>query len=454
MSPDTQNDVSATPASHRDLKAGDHFERYIIEGRIGAGGQAVVYKATHRLGKRVAAIKILLASHTDSHDLRERMTQEGEALARIEHENIVRFYDGDILPDGSVWLAMEYVDGPPLSQVISRGPLPIGLALELAAQVADGMQAAHEMGVVHRDLKPANIIICGARAKVVDLGAAKMLVGDAKITQPGRAFFTPSHVSPEQAMGHVVTHRADIYSLGIVLYEMLTGKNPFLPRVAHLPPEERIHALLRLQLEQVPQAPSTMPPDVWAVVKQAIAKSPLDRFDSMLTFGRELRALSREYESDREAITSQILILSESKVPTRTSFARASDTPTRTRGARPHASKKPWFIGIGIGVGLAVGLLAAAALLPGKHSADATHMQANVSQSAPVVATPLSVNAAASPHAAKAPGPELAPASEAPSAEPAPSQPGADAGTQPPISIKRKVASPKPTAPTKPSRFY
>ena len=223
------------------LKAGQHLGSYEVVGALGAGGMGEVYRARDTKLDRDVAIKILPESFAVDADRVARFTREAKTLASLNHPNIAAIY-GIEEQDGVRALVMELVDGEDLSQVISRGPLPLADALPVAKQIAEALEAAHEQGVVHRDLKPANVKVRpDGTVKVLDFGLAKATGADgssaadaaqsptltARATQMGMIIGTAAYMAPEQAKGRSVDKRADIWAFGAVLYEMLTGLRAF-----------------------------------------------------------------------------------------------------------------------------------------------------------------------------------------------------------------------------------
>lgn len=201
-----------------------HYE--IVE-EIGGGGMGVVYKARDTRLDRLVALKFLPGEWSRDSVARERFAQEARAASAIEHPNICTVYDVGESDEGRMFIAMAYCPGQSLKQRISNGPLPVDQALHLACQAAEALVAAHEAGIVHRDIKPANILLDGRnQVKLVDFGLAKLAGGDG-VTRAGTVVGTPAYMSPEQAEGRKVDHRTDIWSLGAVLYEMLSGLRPF-----------------------------------------------------------------------------------------------------------------------------------------------------------------------------------------------------------------------------------
>jgi TolB-like protein len=290
----------------------DTLGQYKILDRIGAGGMGEVYRARDtRLGRTVA-IKVLPADVADVPERRERFVREARATAALSHPNIAALYEiGE--EQGHIFLVFEFVPGETLKTVISGRPLNCRRAIDLATQIADALAEAHTEGIVHRDIKPANIMVTpkGA-AKILDFGLATWTGGGVEreaaatmlATSAGTTLGTVAYMSPEQALGETVDHRTDIFSLGIVLFEMLTGRLPFTGATP---------TALALQIVQAPApAPSavnrSVPPEIDAVVAKALAKSLDGRYESAATFAAELRAISAilDVRSDASEPTARV----------------------------------------------------------------------------------------------------------------------------------------------------
>src|SRR6266852_7300994 len=203
-------------------------ERYALEELVGSGGMSHVYKAHDRLLERNVALKVLHPHFGDDEEYVERFRREARAAARRSHPNIVTVIDrGDA--DGNQFIVFEFIDGENLKELVQRtGALPVRRAIELGAAVADALAFAHESGLVHRDVKPQNVLLNGdGEAKVTDFGIARALEVEHGMTQTGTVMGTSNYLSPEQAQGQRVDEHTDVYSLGVVLYEMLTNEVPF-----------------------------------------------------------------------------------------------------------------------------------------------------------------------------------------------------------------------------------
>jgi serine/threonine-protein kinase len=271
--------------------------KYQIIQKIGSGGMGAVYKATQPNIGRMVAIKILHPKLVNRKDLVSRFSREAKALGHLSHPNTVKVIDDGELEDGSLYIVMEYLEGRNLNQVVRNGgPMAYERALPVLIQVCGALEEAHQRGIVHRDLKPENIFLCNMTGmkdfpKVLDFGLAKvtdqeMRPGSIVLTQEGMVFGTPEFMSPEQAQGKVLDARSDVYSLAVILYEVLTGKLPFDAKT----PMEFIqqHVMTRpIPLdERVPQL--RFPPGLGDVLSHALAKDPADRFPSAAAFGQAL----------------------------------------------------------------------------------------------------------------------------------------------------------------------
>ncbi len=264
----------AAPDQSLALEPGSAVGEYQIAQVIGQGGMATVFAAVHPvIGKR-AAIKVL--SDADPAAC-ARFVQEARAVNEIGHPNIVDIFSMGTLPDGRSYLVMEWLKGRDLAQELTRGPLSIPTAVDMLDQIADALQAAHEHDIAHRDLKPDNVFITDSHGrrdvKLLDFGIAKLIgkrAGGQAHTQAGLMVGTPGYMSPEQARGLEVDHRTDIYSLGMVAFEMVCGRAPF--------QAETDMDLILCQLREEPPAPSTLRPDLPtsldSLIRRMIEKNP------------------------------------------------------------------------------------------------------------------------------------------------------------------------------------
>jgi len=262
--------------------------RYRIERKLGAGGMADVYLAEDQeLGRRVA-IKILNGRHANDDQFIERFRREAKNAAALNHPNIVSIYDRGEAED-TYYIAMEYLDGRTLKElIVSRGAAPVNVAIEYARQILSALRFAHRHGIVHRDIKPHNVLVDSeGRVKVTDFGIAR--AGTSQMTETGSIVGTAQYLSPEQARGGEVDPRSDLYSLGVVLYELLTGKTPF-------DGETPVEIAMK-HLSTTPKPPSKLrpdvPPELDMVVLRALAKNPEDRYQSADEMEADLERVAR-----------------------------------------------------------------------------------------------------------------------------------------------------------------
>lgn len=205
--------------------------RYRVNSRVAKGGMGSVYLARDMEGGGNYAVKILRDDLVLDPGVRQRFFNEATAAKRIDHPAVAATFDVGLMATGAVFIVMEFVNGPPLRKMIRRGPAPPDRVMLIGAAIAEGLRAAHEKGVIHRDLKPENVLLprgsdLASVAKIVDFGIAR-IIDAPRITTTRHVMGTPQYISPEQAMGGPVDDRADVYSLGVVMYEMLCGSLPF-----------------------------------------------------------------------------------------------------------------------------------------------------------------------------------------------------------------------------------
>jgi serine/threonine protein kinase len=261
-------------------------ERYRILSKLGEGGMGVVYLAEHVVIEKKVALKVLFPDLTRRADLVQRFIQEAKSASRIGHENVIDITDFGQSPEGYVFIAMEYLSGHDLGEVLkASGPMPWSRAQPLVLQMVKALRAAHERGIVHRDMKPENIFITPRDdgrefVKVLDFGIAKVMGLDEdapRLTRTGMIFGTPEYMSPEQAQGQQVDHRVDIYAVGCIMYQILTGKVPF--------EAETFMGILSKHMMEAPVPPralnATIDPGVEAIILKAMEKDPAKRFQSM-----------------------------------------------------------------------------------------------------------------------------------------------------------------------------
>jgi eukaryotic-like serine/threonine-protein kinase len=271
-------------------------ERYHVIKRLGEGGMGQVYLAEHvKMGRR-SAIKVMSPAMVYDPDAIARFNREAANASRITHPNVCAIYDFGETPDGLIYLAMEFIDGEPLTALLERETaLPVERASRIFLQTADALQAAHDLGIVHRDLKPDNVMIARGRGsgvgdvvKVVDFGIAKAVGGDEsqKVTKTGLVIGTPEFMSPEQLAGDKVDGRSDLYSLALVFFRMLTGKLPFAADTAQ---DLMIKRLTEEPLTLAQAGPNLrFPPGLQTCLDSAFARTPVERYQSVAKFAADV----------------------------------------------------------------------------------------------------------------------------------------------------------------------
>jgi serine/threonine protein kinase len=273
--------------------------KYRIESFISAGSMGSVYRAVHVMLDKVVAVKVIKSELVTSDELVARFQREARAASNLHHPNIVSVYDLGHMPDGTLYIAMEYIDGPSVKQFIRQnGPLTPLESIDLVRQVASALAAAHRKQIVHRDLKSDNLMLASVEGrrivKLVDFGIAKTFDESTDLTVAGYLLGTAHYMSPEQAAGKAVDHRADLYSLGVILYETITGSVPF--------DDASLGSVLVRLATEVPAAPSTrrfdvqVPPALDAVALRCLEKDPERRFQSANELAHALAQTALELE--------------------------------------------------------------------------------------------------------------------------------------------------------------
>lgn len=314
-------------------------ERYRIVRKIGEGGMGTVYEAHHEAIEKRIALKVLHEQYSSSPEVLERFKQEAVSASRIKHQNVIDVFDFGQLPSGACFIAMEYLDGMDLGDALQkRGAFPADEAIRITIQICRALGLGHTRGVVHRDLKPENIFLQRTLegdevVKIVDFGIAQLRSNDEavqsvkqarqrRLTKTGMIFGTPEYMAPEQARGQDVDHRSDIYSTGIILYELLTGAVPFLG-------ESFLEVLNKQSLAQVPplneaNADVVISKELSRVVYRALEKEPDDRFPAMKELssallrtpeGRSVRSHISSISSREDLESDDELRLENASVP-------------------------------------------------------------------------------------------------------------------------------------------
>lgn len=354
---DGQTLRSATPAS--DLVGQVLADRYHVIKKLGEGGMGQVYLAEHvKIGRR-SAIKVMNPSMVHDPDAVARFNREASNASRISHPNVCAIYDFGETADGLVFLAMEFIEGEPLTDLLERERvLPIGRATSIFLQTAEALQAAHELGIVHRDLKPDNIMLTKGRGggdavKVVDFGIAKAIGGDEagqKVTRTGLVMGTPEFMSPEQLSGDKVDGRSDLYSLALVLYQMVSGKLPFEATTLQ---ETMIKRLTEEPAKLMDVRPDLKyPPGLQAVLDSALVRTPAERYQSVAKFA-----------ADVAAVTGRPVARS---VP-------PTEAKTQLLTAPLHAPRKRALLPVAVTVGLILVSVGAWMIMNGSNNAGATN---------------------------------------------------------------------------------
>jgi len=401
---------------------GEAVGSYRIEAKLAEGGMGAVYRASHQLLGRPAAVKVLLPELSTNHEIVNRFFNEARASTAIRHPGIVEIYDFGYMPSGIAYIAMELLDGEPLSRRLATvGRLDEATALLYTRGIASALAAAHARGIVHRDLKPDNIFLVpdpdmptGIRPKLLDFGIAKVAEaargGEATKTRMGSVMGTPTYMSPEQCRGAgEVDHRSDLYALGCILYEMVTGRPPFV--------SDGVGEIIGMHLFMAPVPPSHVVPGISANVESLamslLAKNPGERIQSAAEIVRLLGTSSMPAISG--AITAQTVVATPLKTPlppTPTTLGAAAGQST---AVTPPPRRRT---GLWAAVGLAVVAGGIAAVVVGSRGGEAipaatpsasTTPSTNIDATAP---SPLAVDAGAAaavvPDAA--PTPDAAPA--------------------------------------------
>ena len=289
------------------LPAGTRLGPYEITALVGEGGMGQVYRARDTKLNRTVAIKVLPGAVAHDPERRERFDREAQAIAALNHPNIVTIHSVENAGD-TAFLVMELVDGRPLSEEIPRGGVPLAQLLKVALPVVDAVVAAHQKGITHRDLKPANIMIGSGdhhgRVKVLDFGLAKLAStapdGDAPTVMPtavatgeGRIIGTVAYMSPEQAEGKAIDARSDLFSLGIILYEMSTGVRPFTGDTS----VSIISSIVKDTPKSVTELNPAIPRDLARIVRRALAKDPEKRYQTAKDLRNDLEELKASLDS-------------------------------------------------------------------------------------------------------------------------------------------------------------
>jgi tetratricopeptide (TPR) repeat protein/predicted Ser/Thr protein kinase len=271
---------------------GKTVSHYKIRRELGSGGMGVVYEAEDTKLRRTVALKFITLQGIEGPEEKARFTHEAQAAASLSHPNICTVHEIDEA-DGRLFMAMEYVEGESLKERIARGPLKIDEALDIAVQIAQGLDAAHAKGIIHRDVKPGNIMVeASGLVKIMDFGLAK-LSGRSRLTRTGTTLGTVAYMSPEQARGAEADRRSDIWSLGAVLYEMVTGRTPFRGDYE----QAVLYSIMNEAPEPMTAVRVGVPMELERIVGKALAKDPAERYQHADELTTDLKSLKKGLET-------------------------------------------------------------------------------------------------------------------------------------------------------------
>ena len=263
---------------------------YRILQRIGGGGMGIVYRAMDVRLNRLVALKFLAPELTRDENAKRRFLHEAQASSALDHPNICPVYEIDETPEGQLFIAMPLLDGESVRERVSRGPLPVQEAFEIAFNVAQGLAHAHHAGIIHRDIKPGNVVVTGeGYVKIVDFGLAKLL-GRSRLTASDARPGTIAYMSPEQAGADEVDHRADVWSVGVMLYEMLAGRLPFRGQID----QAMVYSILNEDPTPLAEARKDVPRECVAIVERCLQKDPDERYQSVEALGADIVAAARK----------------------------------------------------------------------------------------------------------------------------------------------------------------
>ena len=338
------------PAAPIDPYVGTTFDgRYKVESVLGEGGMGVVYLARHKVIDKKVAIKVLRADMAREKELTDRFLQEAKAASSIGNPHIIDISDFGHLPDGSTYFVMEWLDGKPLSKALEETkPLPVARLSNIARQIADGLASAHQRSIVHRDLKPDNIFLIKRGSepdfiKILDFGIAKVSSGTSKLTRAGSVFGTPHYMSPEQAAGAPVDSRTDIYALGVILYEMASGRVPF--------DADNFMGILTQHMYKAPVPiralvpAQDVPPGLEAIILKALSKKPEQRYQTMEELAQDIDKLVRGAIPD--AVPDMISRSGGFNVPADFFSERGMPAPVPATPIQ-HSARKRWGVYAGV----------------------------------------------------------------------------------------------------------
>ncbi|HKG90440.1 MAG TPA: serine/threonine-protein kinase, partial [Gemmatimonadaceae bacterium] len=305
--------------------------KYHVLELVGEGAMGVVYRAVDPVLNRAVAVKVMNDALAREEELRARFLREAQAAGSLQHPNVITIYDfGEV--EGHLYIAMEYVEGDDLEHVLNvREPLPLQTKLDIITDVLSGLAYAHKRGIVHRDIKPANIRLTeDRRAKIMDFGIAHL--ASSRATRTGMIVGTPDYMAPEQVTGGQITAATDLFSVGTVLYEILSGARPF--------QSTTVHGVLYKVVSEHPPALKSMnpglPPELYAIVQRALAKDPASRFSSALEMAAAVSAVRSSLTDPPARQSSRSLHATLSGVSSSGPHGRQAPLPaTRVVSAQP-----------------------------------------------------------------------------------------------------------------------
>jgi len=397
--------------------------RYLIQRKLGEGGMGAVYLATHNLLEKQVALKVLHGEFARKPDLVERFMQEARAASRIRHENVIDISDFGTTPEGLVFFAMELLQGHDLHEEVARARLagqllPWPRSKRIFLQICAALTAAHGLGIIHRDLKPENIYLVEFLGepdfvKLLDFGIAKLTEvpeGDRKLTRTGMLFGTPEYMSPEQARGDTVDHRVDVYAMGCILFQLVTGRVPF--------EAENFMSVLALHLTE---SPPVIPPEIFdsisapralaEVIDRALAKDRNQRFSTIDELARAVRHVSGDKATG--PVVAQASVPAPSSTATmgrvKTQWTGNLSVPEIDASAAPRKSKLPMILGAVLVAGGAAGAAAFFATRGGD-TTPATGSASSAPPGSAVAPTPGAPTAPATPPLAPVVAPPALPA--------------------------------------------
>jgi len=350
--PSLPSDVESVPppTARVDPYVGTTFDgRYKVESVLGEGGMGVVYLARHKVIDKKVAVKVLRADMAREKEITDRFLQEAKAASSIGNPHIIDISDFGHLPDGSTYFVMEWLDGKPLGKALEETkPLPVARLAHIARQIAEALASAHQRSIVHRDLKPDNIFLIKRGTepdfvKILDFGIAKVSSGTSKLTRAGSVFGTPHYMSPEQAAGAPVDSRTDIYALGVILYEMASGRVPF--------DADNFMGILTQHMYKAPVPiralvpAQDVPPGLEAIILKALSKKPEQRYQTMEELAQDLDKLTRGVIPD--AVPEMISRSGGFNVPADFFTERGMPAPVPATPIQ-HSARKRWGVYAGV----------------------------------------------------------------------------------------------------------